>query len=110
MLVCSVISIAIFVFAYTHKPLKQPVHLSARTFKQPAGWGYEVLVNDTVIIHQETIPCRAGHSGFPKKEEAAKMADLIINKLKRGQLPTVTIFEEEQICPMVENDEPGKSQ
>ena len=107
---CFFISLAIIVNPFNRKPAKTSASLLAKTFRTQNGWGYEILVNDTVFIHQETIPCVPGHSGFRKEEQAAKTADLIINKLKRGQLPTVTIFEQEQICPLRENDKPGKSQ
>jgi len=104
------ISAAIFVNAFSRRPAKNSIRLSAKTFHTPAGWGYDILVRDTILIHQETIPCLAGHNGFPTQNLAMETADLIINKLKKGQLPTVTIFEQEQIYPHCANDKPGRSQ
>jgi len=82
----------------------------SRVFNTPGGWGYDILVNDKLFIRQESIPVLNGHEGFKQQSEAEQTAELIINKMERGQRPTVTKFEIQNICSLnpTENDPPGK--
>ena len=74
-----------------------PQRIESRVFKVREGWGYDVLVNDTVVIHQEVVPVLQNHQGFLKKDQAEKTAQLVIQKLKSGSLPTLTKFDLEKI-------------
>ena len=76
---------------------RNPRRIESRIFKVKEGWGYDVLVNDTVIIHQESIPALQNRQGFDQKEQAEKTAQLVIQKLKSGNLPTLTKFDLEKI-------------
>lgn len=54
-------------------------------------WGYTIIKNGKTIIKQTTIPSQPGIKGFKKKEDAAKVASLVIKKLKeKNELPTIT--------------------
>jgi len=79
------------------------------TFHTVSGWGYNILVDDTVFIHQAAIPVINGKQGFAKREQAEKTAAIIINKIKKGESPIVTIFELQKIIPLneYENDRQG---
>ena len=55
-----------------------------------SGWGYEILVDHKIFIHQENIPAVAGKKAFLTKEDAMKTAGLAIEKLVKGKLPTIT--------------------
>ncbi len=72
--------------------------LSARVFQTTAGWGYDILVNDSLFIHQETMPVTGGGKGFAHKEWAEKASRLIINKMENGRHPRLTSFDMAQIC------------
>lgn len=72
--------------------------LSARVFQTAAGWGYDILVNDSLLIHQETMPVTGGGQGFAHKEWAEKASRLIINKMENGRHPRLTSFDMAQIC------------
>lgn len=74
--------------------------IAAKVFQGHNGWGYDILVNNTLFIHQESVPARHGKAGFPEKKQAEQTARLIINKMERGELPAVTTFELEQIIPL----------
>lgn len=74
-----------------------PQHFESRVFKVMNGWGYDVLVNDTVIIHQESVPVLQKQQAFSQKDQAEKTAKLVIQKLKSGTLPTLTKFDLEKI-------------
>ncbi|MEO8415510.1 MAG: DUF4907 domain-containing protein [Ginsengibacter sp.] len=54
------------------------------------GWGYDILVDHKIFIHQEYIPAIVGEKVFLSKEEAMRTAGLAIEKLKKGKLPTIT--------------------
>ena len=57
------------------------------------GWGYEILVDHKVFIHQEYIPAIAGKKSFLNKEDAMKTAALAIGKLVKGKQPSITIAD-----------------
>jgi Domain of unknown function (DUF4907) len=55
-----------------------------------SGWGYKILVDHKVFINQEYIPVVAGKKAFLTKEDAMKTAGLVVQKLVKGKLPSVT--------------------
>lgn len=57
-------------------------------------YGYDILVNSKLLIHQPSIPGIAGSKGFATKAAAEKAARLVIKKLQQGIMPpTITIAE-----------------
>ncbi|MES1220694.1 MAG: DUF4907 domain-containing protein [Bacteroidota bacterium] len=84
-----------------------PQHIDSRVFKVVNGWGYDILVNDSIMIHQESIPVVQNHQPFARKEQAEKTARLIIQKIKTGQHPTLTKFDLDKI---LRSDEPNNEQ
>jgi hypothetical protein len=57
-------------------------------------WGYDIYNNGKLIIHQPAIPALPGNTGFKTKPEAEKVAQLVISKVKKGEMPpTVTTQE-----------------
>jgi hypothetical protein len=64
---------------------KQGLHYNV--FKAENGWGYDVLVNERIFIHQPFIPGKPGNSGYRTKEEAAAGAKTVIESLKSGENP-----------------------
>lgn len=55
-----------------------------------SGWGYDILVDHKIFIHQEDIPAVAGKKGFLTKEDAMKTAGLVVEKLVKGKQPSIT--------------------
>lgn len=94
-----IISAGIWLLSWNRDAIEKK-KFSSKIFQGPYGWGYDILVNDTVFIHQETVPAREGKTGFLEQKQAEQAARLIINKMERGELPTVTTFEMEQIMPL----------
>jgi hypothetical protein len=86
-------------FLVPARTMRQKPPVESRVFAGHRGWGYDILVNDTVFIHQESVPGLGGNAGFPRREQAVRMSKLIINKMRSGQFPAVTTFELEQIYP-----------
>ena len=57
-------------------------------------YGYDIYKHNQKLIHQPSIPCIKGNKGFVKKEDAKKIALLVIQKIRNGDMPpTVTIEE-----------------
>ena len=77
---------------------KREQHLESKIFRVPNGWGYDILVDNKLLIRQESIPVKNGKNGFAQKQQAQKTADLVINKIEKGLNPSLTTFEIEQIC------------
>ena len=50
-------------------------------------YGYEILVNGKVFIRQKNIPGLPGLTGFKRKEDAEKCAQLVLKKMSAGILP-----------------------
>ena len=73
--------------AVAHKGMLQvesvPLHTNS-------GWGYDILVGHKTFIHQEYIPAISGEKAFATKEDAMKTADLVVSKIVKGKLPSVT--------------------
>lgn len=57
-------------------------------------FGYDILKNGKVFIHQTSIPVVQGNSGFKTKAIAQKVAVLVIQKMKKGEMPpSITLLE-----------------
>ncbi|MHC1704132.1 MAG: DUF4907 domain-containing protein [Tenuifilaceae bacterium] len=57
-------------------------------------WGYKILLEGNPMIIQTNKPGLPGNEGFKTKESAQKVAELIISKIRKGEMPpTVTIEE-----------------
>lgn len=57
-------------------------------------WGYDILVDGRLKIHQPSIPCLPGNEGFKTREGAKKVARLVIGKMEKGQMPPSVTQEE----------------
>lgn len=100
LLVSLIISGGILVYAFSKRTVKKNSRFSSVVFSGLNGWGYDILVGDSVFIHQESIPAIGNRKGFPEKEQAEKAARLVLKKLENsGKLPTLSRFEVEEICP-----------
>lgn len=76
---------------------KQKPAVKAQCFLAASGWGYDILVNGKLLIHQVSVPAISGDRGFEKKEQAEQAASLIINKIENGREPTLTTFDVQKI-------------
>ncbi|MEO6330893.1 MAG: DUF4907 domain-containing protein [Ginsengibacter sp.] len=57
-------------------------------------FGYDIYADDRMMIHQPSIPGVPGNEGFKSKADAVKVGQLVIGKIKKGEMPpTVTIEE-----------------
>jgi hypothetical protein len=57
-------------------------------------YGYDVIADGRLMIHQPSAPALPGSQGFKTKEDATKVALLVIEKIKKGEMPpTISIDE-----------------
>ena len=52
-----------------------------------SGYGYDILINGKVSVHQPNIPAVQGNTGFSSEEAAYKTAELVLYKIKHNILP-----------------------
>lgn len=60
------------------------------SIKTPNGWGYIIKNNDKIIIKQSIIPVIENQKSFKTEEEALKVGNLVLKKLKHKIAPTIT--------------------
>lgn len=55
-------------------------------------YGYDIYNDEKIIIHQPNKPGLQGNKGFIKKQDAIKVATLVVQKVKNNEMPP-TILE-----------------
>ena len=57
-------------------------------------YSYDVFADGRLMIRQTSAPALPGNEGFKTREDAAKVALLVIEKIKKGEMPpTISIDE-----------------
>ena len=56
-------------------------------------WGYDILKDNAIFIHQPNIPGLPGTDGFKTKKDATKVAQLVLGKIKKGEIPPTVTME-----------------
>ena len=51
------------------------------------GFGYDIYMSNSIYIHQPNIPGVNGNRGFSTKENAEKVAQFVIYKIKNNIMP-----------------------
>ncbi|MBA3647759.1 MAG: DUF4907 domain-containing protein [Chitinophagales bacterium] len=57
-------------------------------------FGYDLYADSKLVIHQLSIPAMPGNDGFKTKADAEKVAQLVITKMKKGEMPPTVSVEE----------------
>src|SRR5688500_3892335 len=50
-------------------------------------FGYYIMIDGQMYIEQKTIPAIEGNQGFKTREDAEKIAKLVIQKIRSGEIP-----------------------
>jgi Domain of unknown function (DUF4907) len=72
---------------------KDHVLLELKAVQNSRGWGYVILENGHVFIHQDIIPAISGTHAFPSREDALAVGQKVVDRLATGQMPMVTAAE-----------------
>ena len=55
-------------------------------------FGYDILLYGKPLVHQPNIPSLPGNEGFSTKEKAQTVAEFMVKKIRKNEMPpTVTI-------------------
>lgn len=57
-------------------------------------FGYDIYLDDRITIHQPSIPALPGNKGFETEEQAKKVAELVIKKIRNGEMPPTISTDE----------------
>lgn len=58
------------------------------------SFGYDIFADGRLLIHQPSVPGLPGNKGFDTKQSAEKIAELVIKKIKKGEMPPTISIEE----------------
>ena len=69
---------------------EKPVLLEVRSIKVDSGWGYDILKDSKVYIHQVYVPAIPGRHPFKTEADALKVGHEVLSRLSTSTLPTVS--------------------
>lgn len=75
---------------FTHEPDPSYQLISSRG----NTYGYDIYLHGRVLIHQPSVPGLPGNNGFRRKKDAAKVAVLVIEKMRHHIFPPSVNREE----------------
>lgn len=94
------VAIAAGCFLFFYNKHNSGHQFSYKVFKGIDGWGYDILVDNKTFIHQDHVPAIPINTGFKEKDQAAKVAEIVIEKLKHNLAPTLSEQEIEKVAPL----------
>lgn len=69
--------------------------IETKTFQnEDSTWGYDVLIDGHIYVHQPSVPAVGGSAGFTSEADAKKVALLVVSKIKQNILPPSVTPEE----------------
>ena len=63
---------------------------NTRIYTVNMGYGYEISLDNKILIKQDIIPAISDQHTFCTQEDALKIANLVVTKLKNKQNPRIT--------------------
>lgn len=73
---------------------KDRIYVELRAIRTAKGWGYDILSNGRVYIHQNIVPAITSNGyGFRTKEEALAVGQKVYERVISGKVPMVTAEE-----------------
>src|SRR5450759_3928917 len=76
---------------------KRNHHYTVDVINIEQGWGYNILCDNKLIIHQPYMPAKNGQFTFQNKYDAKKTGQLVVKKLQNSQSPRIRIGELDSI-------------
>lgn len=83
-------TIVLVLFAFLYVSCVGNKNLELESLKTEKGWGYVIKENDKIIIKQSIIPVITNNRSFESENDALKVGQLVLQKLKNNNTPTVT--------------------
>lgn len=73
---------------------KEHVYVELKAIQTPKGWGYDILTDGKIFIHQDIVPAvSAAGRGFRTKEDALAVGQKVYERVIAGQMPVVSAEE-----------------
>jgi len=66
-------------------------------FRNEQGWGYDILRDNNIYIHQPFMPAIEGQVPFKDRKSARKTGKLVIKKIHNHESPALTREELESL-------------
>ena len=70
------------------------------------GYGYKIYMDKNLYISQPSIPGLSGTVGFANEQDACKIAELAVSKIKQGIMPPTITIEEIIAYGIIFNSQP----
>lgn len=67
-----------------------PLTWNSKVYEVNTGWGYNIYKKGELYIQQSFVPVKTGREPFVSQKQAGRAADMVIEKLKKGQLPALS--------------------
>src|SRR3989338_3589035 len=64
-------------------------NITVQTFQENEEWGYDILIDGNLYVHQPNIPAVPGGNGFKTQADAEKVAGLVVVKIINNILPPI---------------------
>jgi DnaJ-class molecular chaperone len=77
-----------------YKDAKIDIRVFENKEAQLKGFGYDILIEDAMYVHQPHIPAINGNRGFKTKEQAHTTAEFVIYKIRNNIMPPSLSVEE----------------
>jgi hypothetical protein len=87
-----VVIIGILIYRNLEQPASQEkkIYLEVRSVKVDSGWGYDILKDSKVYIHQVYVPAIPGRHPFKREADALKVGREVLSRLSANTLPSVS--------------------
>ena len=82
--------LSITAFAVTQYYKQRINNIALKTKLTNSGWGYDIYVKGKLFITQDNIPTIKGFKAFKTEDDAKKIGNLMVLKMKQNQTPNVT--------------------
>ncbi len=76
---------------------KEHVLVELRPIQTPKGWGYDILTDGRIFLHQTMIPAIQGDFAFRTKEDALAVGRKVVDRIMAGKVPMVTAKEVQEM-------------
>jgi hypothetical protein len=57
-------------------------------------FGYDILLYGKPLVHQPSMPGLPGNEGFTTQERAQKVADFVVNKIRKNEMPPTVSMDD----------------
>lgn len=79
------ILVSLFIFRAGGLGTSHNQQLMLETFQSGNGWGYQILLDGKILVHQPTIPAIDTVMPFPNKQSALYLGQLVLERISSNK-------------------------